>query len=151
VQILRRRGRRDAELFPQQAAQPLEPVPGLAVRLELNEAPAGPGRRCKLGSADFQGRPRLRLDCAHVERFGPQAVERQAKIDPTHGPYNERGRLRDEREAMAKQITCERGYAVRGTSEDEVVRGIRDHMRADHPALLEQVTDDDLRGWTEEV
>jgi predicted small metal-binding protein len=52
---------------------------------------------------------------------------------------------------MAKQITCECGYVVRGTSEGEVVRGIRDHMRTDHPDLLEQVTDDDVRGWIEEV
>lgn len=52
---------------------------------------------------------------------------------------------------MAGQITSESGWVVRGTSEDEVVRGIRDRMRADHPALLEQVTEDDLRGGIEEV
>ena len=52
---------------------------------------------------------------------------------------------------MAKQITCECGYAIRGESETEVMQGARDHMRADHPQLLDQVTDDDLRGWIEEV
>jgi predicted small metal-binding protein len=52
---------------------------------------------------------------------------------------------------MAKQITCECGYAVRGETEAEVVQGARDHMRADHPQLVDQVSDDDLRGWIEEV
>ena len=52
---------------------------------------------------------------------------------------------------MAKQITCECGYVIRGSTEGEVVQGARDHMRADHPQLLEKVSDDDLRGWIEEV
>ena len=36
---------------------------------------------------------------------------------------------------MAKQITCECGYVIRGNSDGEVVQGARDHMRADHPDL----------------
>jgi predicted small metal-binding protein len=52
---------------------------------------------------------------------------------------------------MAKQITCECGYSVRGETDAEVMQGARDHMQADHPQLLDQVTDDDLRGWIEEV
>lgn len=52
---------------------------------------------------------------------------------------------------MAKQITCECGKVIRGTSDSEVVDGAREHMRADHPELLEQVTDADLLGWVEEV
>lgn len=50
---------------------------------------------------------------------------------------------------MAMQITCECGKVIRGESEPEVVAGARAHMRADHPELVEQVTDDDLRGWIE--
>jgi predicted small metal-binding protein len=52
---------------------------------------------------------------------------------------------------MAKQITCECGYVIRGNDEREVMQGTRDHMRADHPELLDKVSDDDLRGWIEEV
>ncbi|HEY0415123.1 MAG TPA: DUF1059 domain-containing protein [Gaiellaceae bacterium] len=52
---------------------------------------------------------------------------------------------------MAKQISCECGYVIRGGSDPEVVQGAKDHMRADHPELVDSVSDDDLRGWIEEV
>jgi predicted small metal-binding protein len=52
---------------------------------------------------------------------------------------------------VAVQITCECGYVVRGQSDDEVVSGAREHMRTDHPDLVGKVSDDDLRGWIEEV
>ena len=52
---------------------------------------------------------------------------------------------------MAKQITCECGYVIRGTSDGEVIQGARDHMRADHPELVEKVSEDDVRSWIEEV
>jgi predicted small metal-binding protein len=52
---------------------------------------------------------------------------------------------------MAKQITCECGYVIRGNSEREVIQGARDHMRADHPDLLDKVSEDDVRSWIEEV
>jgi len=52
---------------------------------------------------------------------------------------------------MAKQIQCECGYVARGETEPEVIGRIRDHMRTDHPALLEKVSDADLRGWIEDT
>jgi len=52
---------------------------------------------------------------------------------------------------VAKQITCECGHVIRGESEHEVVEGAREHMRQDHPELLERVSRDDLLGWIEEV
>jgi predicted small metal-binding protein len=52
---------------------------------------------------------------------------------------------------MAKQITCECGFIARADSDDEVMQQIREHMRSDHPELLESVTRDDLLGWIEEV
>jgi hypothetical protein len=52
---------------------------------------------------------------------------------------------------MAKQITCECGQVIRGDTDGIVMDGAREHMRIDHPELLEQVTDADLRGWIEEV
>jgi predicted small metal-binding protein len=52
---------------------------------------------------------------------------------------------------MAKQIACECGYVAAGETDDEVVDRIREHMRSDHPELLDQVTRDDLLGWIEET
>jgi predicted small metal-binding protein len=51
---------------------------------------------------------------------------------------------------MAKQIACECGYVAAGETDDDVIAKIREHMRTDHPALLESVTRDDLLGWIEE-
>ena len=50
---------------------------------------------------------------------------------------------------MARLIRCECGFVARGDSDDEVIGVIRDHMREDHPALLETVAADELRGWIE--
>lgn len=52
---------------------------------------------------------------------------------------------------MTKQITCECGRVIRGVSDSDVMDGAREHMRADHPELLDKVSDADLRGWIEEV
>jgi predicted small metal-binding protein len=48
---------------------------------------------------------------------------------------------------MAKLIRCECGFVARGDSNDLVIGVIRDHMAADHPALLDTVSRDDLLGW----
>jgi predicted small metal-binding protein len=52
---------------------------------------------------------------------------------------------------MARQVKCECGYIARAASDDEVVAQIRDHIRADHPELLDKVSDDDIRSWIEIV
>ena len=52
---------------------------------------------------------------------------------------------------MAKQITCECGYVIRGDSDDDVVEGARAHIRSDHPELVDKVTLEVLLGWIEEV
>jgi predicted small metal-binding protein len=51
---------------------------------------------------------------------------------------------------MARLINCECGYVARADSEDDVIELIREHMRSDHPALLETVTREDLVGWIQE-
>ena len=48
---------------------------------------------------------------------------------------------------MAKMIRCECGFVARGDSDDQVMGAIREHMAADHPALLESVSREDLLGW----
>lgn len=50
---------------------------------------------------------------------------------------------------MAKVIRCECGFVARGTTDDDVVAMIRSHLSANHPALVDKVTDDDLLGWIE--
>lgn len=52
---------------------------------------------------------------------------------------------------MTKIINCECGYVARGETEDEVVGQIQDHMREDHPELLQKVSHDELVGWIEET
>ncbi|HEY7176460.1 MAG TPA: DUF1059 domain-containing protein [Micromonosporaceae bacterium] len=52
---------------------------------------------------------------------------------------------------MAKVIRCECGFVAGGESDDEVIDSIQAHMATDHPALLESVSRDDLRGWIEDV
>ncbi|HWE83227.1 MAG TPA: DUF1059 domain-containing protein [Gaiellaceae bacterium] len=52
---------------------------------------------------------------------------------------------------MAKQITCECGFAIRGETNEEVVEATRAHIREDHPELVDKVSADDLLGWIEEV
>lgn len=48
---------------------------------------------------------------------------------------------------MAKLIRCECGFVARGTSDDAVIDTIREHMRTDHPELLETVGRENLLGW----
>ncbi|HEX6458027.1 MAG TPA: DUF1059 domain-containing protein [Thermoleophilaceae bacterium] len=52
---------------------------------------------------------------------------------------------------MSHQIRCECGYVARANSDDEVVSLIREHMRTDHPQLLESISDDQIREWIEVV
>ena len=48
-----------------------------------------------------------------------------------------------------KLIRCECGYVARADSDDQVVGMIRGHMASDHPALLDMVSDQDLRSWVQ--
>ena len=48
---------------------------------------------------------------------------------------------------MARLIRCECGFVARAETDDEVVDGIREHMRTDHPDLLGSVERNDLLGW----
>jgi predicted small metal-binding protein len=56
-------------------------------------------------------------------------------------------RARVRRAGMARIIRCECGFVARAETEEEVIEAIRGHMRADHPALLDSVSRDDLLGW----
>ena len=41
-------------------------------------------------------------------------------------------------------IVCECGTVVRGRDEHELLRGARGHMQTNHPAIAEQITDEEL-------
>jgi predicted small metal-binding protein len=52
---------------------------------------------------------------------------------------------------MARQIKCECGYTARAETDEDVLASIRDHMRTDHPELLEKISDEQILGWIEVV
>jgi predicted small metal-binding protein len=52
-----------------------------------------------------------------------------------------------EEDVMARIIQCECGFVARGETDTEVIDVIRDHLRTDHPALLDTVGQEDLLGW----
>jgi predicted small metal-binding protein len=52
---------------------------------------------------------------------------------------------------MSRQITCECGFVARGERDDEVVAQIEDHIRTDHPELVETLTRDEIASWVEVV
>jgi len=52
---------------------------------------------------------------------------------------------------MARQVKCECGYVARADTDDDVLANIRDHMRSDHPELLDRITDEQIISWIEIV
>ena len=50
---------------------------------------------------------------------------------------------------MNRQVKCECGYIARGATDEEVLATIREHMRTDHPDLVDKIGDDQIRGWIE--
>jgi predicted small metal-binding protein len=50
---------------------------------------------------------------------------------------------------MANQVTCECGYIIRDDDEERVVALVRDHIRTDHPTLLDMATPEMIRNWIE--
>jgi len=52
---------------------------------------------------------------------------------------------------MASQVTCECGHAIRAASDDEAVALAQEHVRRDHPELVDVVTTDMIRDWVEVV
>jgi predicted small metal-binding protein len=52
---------------------------------------------------------------------------------------------------MTRQVKCECGYIARGDTEDDVLSTIREHMRTDHPELVEKISDQQILDWVEVV
>jgi len=64
---------------------------------------------------------------------------------PTLWQY--RRRRTEEEDEVARIIRCECGFVAHGDTDEAVIAAIRDHMRLDHPALLDSVGEEDLRDW----
>ena len=47
-------------------------------------------------------------------------------------------------EAMSLIITCECGYMIRGDSESALIASAREHLEANHPAIVGGASDADL-------
>jgi predicted small metal-binding protein len=52
---------------------------------------------------------------------------------------------------MAIQVICECGFTIRAESEDDVAALTREHIRRDHPELVDTVTVDMIHDWVEVV
>jgi predicted small metal-binding protein len=52
-----------------------------------------------------------------------------------------------EEDVMARIIQCECGFVARGRTDGDVIETIRTHMKTDHPALLDSVSQEDLLSW----
>jgi predicted small metal-binding protein len=50
---------------------------------------------------------------------------------------------------VARQVKCECGYIARADTDEDVVANIRDHLRTDHPELLDKISDDQILSWIE--
>jgi predicted small metal-binding protein len=51
---------------------------------------------------------------------------------------------------MSKLINCECGQVVRGTTDDELVAGVTEHVAADHPDLVGKISREDILAMAEE-
>ena len=52
---------------------------------------------------------------------------------------------------MSRQIKCECGFIARGETDDDVVVRIEEHIRSDHPDLVQSLTRDEIATWVEVV
>jgi predicted small metal-binding protein len=55
------------------------------------------------------------------------------------------------RQAVARQVKCECGYVARAQTDQEVLTDIRDHIRSDHPELVDEISDEQIIDWIEVV
>ena len=52
---------------------------------------------------------------------------------------------------MAIQVNCECGYTIRADNDDDIVPLTREHLRRDHPDLVDSVTVEMIHDWVEVV
>jgi predicted small metal-binding protein len=52
---------------------------------------------------------------------------------------------------MAKQITCECGYTVRGDNDEELLANANEHIRTAHPDMVGKMTDEQLLGMAQDA
>jgi predicted small metal-binding protein len=52
---------------------------------------------------------------------------------------------------MAKVINCDCGYTVNGETDEELLANANEHIEAEHPEMVETVTDEQLMEMAEET
>ena len=52
---------------------------------------------------------------------------------------------------MTRQVKCECGYVARADTDEDVLANVRDHMRTDHPEIVDTISDEQILGWIEIV
>jgi predicted small metal-binding protein len=52
---------------------------------------------------------------------------------------------------MSRQIKCECGFVARGETDEDVVARIEDHIRSDHPELVDTLSRDEIASWVEVI
>jgi predicted small metal-binding protein len=45
---------------------------------------------------------------------------------------------------MAKEVNCPCGVTLRGDTDDELVTNVQDHVRQDHPDMVDSMTRDKI-------
>lgn len=48
---------------------------------------------------------------------------------------------------MGKLIRCECGFTARGDDDNQLIEVLQSHLAADHPALANAVTREDIHSW----
>lgn len=51
---------------------------------------------------------------------------------------------------MGKLINCECGQVIRGKTDDELVAGVTEHVKKDHPDLVGKISREDILAMAEE-
>lgn len=51
---------------------------------------------------------------------------------------------------MGKMIRCECGYVVRGEDDQQLLAAAHEHIEADHPDMVTQITDSQLLAMSED-
>lgn len=112
---------------------------------EQPRLPAGQPRLGRLPIYD-DGEPPAQLDPHRAPQGWFQRFDNLSAKD------NDKAQVRQspaEGAVMASQVICECGYVMRDDDEDRVVALVRDHIRTDHPELVDIATPDIIRTWIE--
>src|SRR5689334_16833850 len=109
-------------------------------------------RPCRLGRRCSTRHPRT--STTRWPQSWTYVCAARSNLAPTFGPTYVKGpapTIAHHINPMARQITCECGEVVRGETEHELVERTLEHLRHDHPQLVDKVTRQDIVAMIEVV